>query len=188
MPKTFGAAAENSWYSYSRSFQSPQTRYFLFIFSPIIYHLLNMSWTNMVCFIGICRTVWSLSLSPIFHDLAVLMDKTGRLPKSFANRKINLPSPDHAAPFLEASIKLLDTTITVRLSFPDPMTSNIDLNQYLLRKINIAFPYHFILNVWFLVVDVIRNGCAADDTLWRYMADLWRSHADPGSSCSSTIS
>jgi len=119
----------------------------------------------MVCFIGICRTVWSLSLSPIFHDLAVLMDKTGRLPKSFANRKINLPSPDHAAPFLEASIKLLDTTITVRLSFPDPMTSNIDLNQYLLRKINIAFPYHFILNVWFLVVDVIRNGCAADDTL-----------------------
>lgn len=65
---------------------------------------------------GICRTLWSLSLSPIFHDLAVLMDKTGRLPKSFSNRKINLPSPDHVAPFLEASIKLLDTTITSSMS------------------------------------------------------------------------
>lgn len=90
-----------------------------FVILSIIHSCIN----DVVCLLGICRTLWSLSLSPIFHDLAVLMDKTGRLPKSFTNRKINLPSPDQAAPFLEASIKLLDTTITVRLSFPTRSTN-----------------------------------------------------------------
>ena len=63
---------------------------------------------------GMCRMLWSLSLSPIFQDLAALVDKTGRLPKSFASRKVgHLPSPDQAAPFLQAAVKLLDTAIVV---------------------------------------------------------------------------
>ena len=62
---------------------------------------------------GMCRMLWSMSLCPIFHDLALLMDKTGRLPKSFTSRKINLPSPDLVIPFLQAAIKLLDASITV---------------------------------------------------------------------------
>lgn len=56
-----------------------------------------------------------MSLSPIFQDLALLMDKTGRLPKSFSSRKVNLPSPDHAIPFLEITMKLLDATISVEI-------------------------------------------------------------------------
>ena len=64
-------------------------------------------------FTGICRTLWSVSLSPIFHDLAIIMDKIGRLPKSFASRKINLPSTDQVVPFLQITMKLLDTLITV---------------------------------------------------------------------------
>ena len=57
--------------------------------------------------------MWSVSLSPIFHDLAIIMDKIGRLPKSFASRKINLPSTDQVVPFLQITMKLLDTLITV---------------------------------------------------------------------------
>ena len=68
---------------------------------------------EMVMFSGICRTLWSMSLSPIFHDLTVLMDRTGRLPKNFTNRKINLPSSDHVVPFLEVTTKLLDTAVMV---------------------------------------------------------------------------
>ena len=63
---------------------------------------------------GICRTLWSMSFLPIFQDLAILMDKTGRLPKNFTSRKINLPSPDQAVPFLEITMKLLDTTVSVK--------------------------------------------------------------------------
>lgn len=55
-----------------------------------------------------------MSLSPIFQDLALLMDKTGRLPKNFDSRKINLDSSDHAITFLEITMKLLDTTISVK--------------------------------------------------------------------------
>lgn len=62
---------------------------------------------------GICRTIWSVSLCPIFQELAVLMDKTGRLPKNFVSRKINLHSPDQAIPFLQVTKQLLDMTITV---------------------------------------------------------------------------
>ncbi len=65
-------------------------------------------------FTGICRTLWSMSILPIFQDLALLMDKTGRMPKNFSSRKINLPSPDQALLFLEITMKLLDTAITVK--------------------------------------------------------------------------
>jgi hypothetical protein len=43
------------------------------------------------------------------------MDKTGRLPKNFTSRKINLPSPDQAVPFLEITMKLLDTAVSVKI-------------------------------------------------------------------------
>lgn len=49
----------------------------------------------------------------IIQDLALLVDKAGRLPKSFATRKINLPSPNQVAPFLRSALKLLDTAIAV---------------------------------------------------------------------------
>lgn len=65
---------------------------------------------------GICRTLWSMSFFPIFQDLAILIDKTGRLPKSFASRKISLPSSDQAVPFLEITMKLLDAATSSAMS------------------------------------------------------------------------
>lgn len=65
---------------------------------------------------GMCRLLWSMSLAPIFQDLALLVDKAGRLPKSFATRKINLPSPNQVAPFLRSALKLLDTAIASAMS------------------------------------------------------------------------
>ena len=80
-------------------------------------YLLRALFTVIDLFTGICRTLWSMSLLPIFQDLALLMEKTGRLPKTFTSRKINLPSIDQVIPFLEITMKLLDATISVGIYY-----------------------------------------------------------------------
>jgi hypothetical protein len=79
------------------------------------------------------------------------------LPKNFTSRKINLPSPDQAVPFLEITMKLLDTTVSVKLK-------NLQLLYFKLFEIISKL----------LVCYVFWNRASSVHSIWRYLAHMWR--------------
>ena len=92
-----------------------------------------------------------MAFATVFHDLALLVDKTGRLPRNFSSRKINLPSLAQVIPFLKMSMKLLDIAITVYIHMS---SSSMILVE------NFFFFFFF-----FLGSHVLRDGATAHDPL-----------------------